>query len=333
MAKTTWTFGTGYVVDTDHIYVVARADIYDPFERYTSLYRWCPEQGNGTIDRNWLYNNVDWRAVAVSVLVPEFGDDWWLVALSEDGEVALTGSGFQLEKIPGAGVHCDDAAGWGYLADIQQIGEHLYTAGYRGQVYKRFGPDDWRHVDEGILQSKNVARDQVIDISAVNGPHEQAIYVVGYQYTEWYPPRAFFFNGNKWREIELPSVAERLTNIYVESEDRIWFCGSNGTLLLGNANDGFKSLSTVEDNQLFLSVCKFQDKMYLGSNLGLFVYDPNKHDDGILPVRTTLKPELQDANIVDCAGDVLWSIGPKDIARFDGKTWTRIDHPDNPPIR
>ena len=110
-------------------------------------------------------------------------------------------------------------------------------------------------------------------------------------------------------------------------------CGSNGTLLLGNADEGFKSLSTVEDNQLFTSVCKYRDLIFLASNVGLYFYDPSQHEQGINRVKTNLTPELQDANIVDSAGEVLWSIGPKDIARFDGKTWTRVDHPDNPPIR
>jgi hypothetical protein len=323
------TFTTGFAMLADVAFAAGAGDAFEDFAPFTRVVEY-----SATDSPHWWRHDQDWRACSMTYFGPqnEIFDD--AVVLSEEGHVRYIGDHEpRLEKILGAGVHCDDAAGWGYLADIQQIGEHLYASGYRGQVYKRFGPDDWRHVDEGILQSKDVPRDQVIDLSAVNGPHEQAIYAVGYQYAEWYPPRAFFFNGNKWREIELPSVAERLTNIYVESEDRIWFCGANGTLLLGNANDGFKSLSTVEDNQLFLSVCRFQDQMYLGSNLGLFVYDPNRHDDGILPVRTKLKPELQDANIVDCAGDVLWSIGPKDIARFDGKTWTRIDHPDNPPIR
>ena len=43
-------------------------------------------------------------------------------------------------------------------------------------------------------------------------------------------------------------------------------------------------------------------------------------------------PELQDANVVDSVEGVLWSIGPKHIARFDGQSWSRIHHPDNPPI-
>lgn len=109
-------------------------------------------------------------------------------------------------------------------------------------------------------------------------------------------------------------------------------CGANGTLLLGNARDGFRNLSSVEDNQLFLSVCKLQEKIYLGSNLGWFVYDPASHAAGIRKLISDLSPDLQDANIVDSVDNILWSIGPKDIARFDGEHWERIHHPDNPPI-
>lgn len=236
---------------------------------------------------------------------------------------------FVEEKIPGAGVHSEDSKGWGYLADLQQIGEYLYASGYCGQVYKRFAANDWRHVDDGLLQAPDTPMEQSTALSVINGPHENAIYTAGYQHSDGLPPKAFFWNGELWRELELPSVAERVTNLYIENEQRIWMCGSNGTLLLGNATDGFTSLSTVNDNQLFLSLCKFQEKIYLGSNLGLFVYDPDDHNKGIVEVVTGMTPELQDANIVDCAGDILWSIGPKDIARFDGTSWSRIHHPDN----
>ncbi|WP_431257459.1 hypothetical protein ACQ86G_22845 [Roseateles chitinivorans] len=130
----------------------------------------------------------------------------------------------------------------------------------------------------------------------------------------------------------LPEVAEAINALYVESEDRVWLAGANGTLLVGNANDGFKSLSSVDDNQLFLGVCEYFGKVYLPSTLGLFVYDVQDPAAGIREVVTGLVPELQDARIIDRANGVLWSVGGKDIAKFDGKTWTRIHHPDNDPI-
>ena len=333
MAKTTWTFTTGFGIGDDQFYLAAAADVYDVFERFTSLYTWSPELARieGS-DEPWTYKNVNWRSSSVSGYFPTSTDDWWLVALSEEGNVLFTGDGYNEEKIPGAGVYSQDAKGWGYLADVQQIGEHLYACGYKGQVYKRLGAGDWRHVDAGLLQDPKTPQEQRIALSVINGPHENAIYAAGYQHAEWLPPKAFFFNGQQWFELKLPEVAERIVNMYVESDERIWMCGSNGTLLLGNARDGFKSLSTVDDNQLFSSICKFQDKMYLASNLGLFVYDPKDHKAGIQKVTTDLAPDLQDANVVDSYDKVLWSIGPKDIARFDGKKWERIHHPDNPRI-
>jgi len=334
MAKTTWTFSTGCVVDDNDFYVAAVADIYDdPFVKENDLYNWSPDLAR--IDgrqQPWVYNTVDWRAVAVTTFTPDYTEDWWLCALSEEGDVLLTGGGFTEEKIPGAGVWSDDAKNWGYLSDLRQIGDYLYACGHNGQVYKRFGPNDWRHVDRGLLQAPETEMADSIVLSVINGPHEKAIYAAGYQHADWQPPRAFFYNGYQWQETDLPEDAERITNIYVESESRIWMCGANGTLLLGNHDEGFRSLSSVNDNQLFTSVCKFQDQMYLASNLGLFVYDTRAPERGIEKVATDLVPDLQDANVVGCWDKVLWSIGPKDIARFDGKTWQRIHHPDNPKI-
>lgn len=323
------TFTTAMTLADNSVYMAGADDALDTFAHFTRVVRY-----DSDYDPQWGRNDQDWRAVSLTYFGPEkereFDD---VVVLSEEGNVRYIGDHDPLlEKIPGAGVYSKDAKGWGYLADIQQIGEHLYACGYKGQVYKRLGAGDWRHVDSGLLQDPKTPQENRIALSVINGPHESAIYAAGYQHAEWLPPKAFFFNGKQWFELKLPEVAERIVNMYVESEQHIWMCGSNGTLLLGNATDGFRSLSTVDDNQLFTSICKFQDKMYLASNLGLFVYDPNDHKAGIQKVVTDLHPDLQDANIVDSYDKVLWSIGPKDIARFDGKKWERIHHPDNPRI-
>ena len=68
------------------------------------------------------------------------------------------------------------------MADIQQIGEHLYACGYKGQVYKRLGAGDWRHVDGGLLQNPKTPQQNRIALSVINGPHESAIYAAGYQH-------------------------------------------------------------------------------------------------------------------------------------------------------
>jgi hypothetical protein len=325
-----WTFTKGMAFTEDHLVIAAARDDLDDFAPFTSIFQYSTDGPN-----NWRYDDQDWRACSITYFGPKWESFDDFVILSEEGDVRYFGDHAPLlEKIPGAGIFSEGAKNWGYLADLQQIGEHLYACGYRGQVYKRLGPDDWVHMDEGLLQAPapDTPMAESIALSVINGPHESAIYAAGYQHCDWLPPRAFFWNGRTWRPLELPKEAERIINICVESESRIWMCGSNGTLLLGNAKDGFKSLSKVEDNQLFTSVCLYRKMIFLGSNLGLFFYDPANHAAGIRKVATGLKPEIQDANIVDSYEDTLWSIGPKDIVRFNGKEWERIHHPDNPKI-
>lgn len=322
------TFRTGMAFTDDVAILVGAADALDTFERFTRTFSY-------EADRDyWSHFDDDFRVTSASYFGPEFENFDDYVVLSEEGHVRYVGQHAPItEKIPGAGIFSEGAVNWGYVADIQQIGEHLYVCGYRGQVYKRRGPNDWVHMDDGLLQPPGSPRAQNIALSAINGPDKNAIYAVGYRHADWLPPAAFFWNGERWRELELPKVAERLTNLYVESASRIWLCGANGTLLLGNADDGFTSLSTVKDNQIFLSLCKYRDVIFLGSNLGLYAYDPVNHAGGIRKVVTGLDPEIRDANVVDAVDRVLWSIGPKDIVRYDGEKWERVHHPDNPQIR
>lgn len=319
------TFSTAYAISADYLYLAGKADYLDAFARFTRIWQWYEPKS----PKEWIYHDLSWCTSAVTAFIPDAVDDWWPCTLSEEGEVEfMDGKNSFVEKIPGAGVYSDDAEGWGYLSDLQQIGEHLYATGYSGQVYKRLAKNHWVHMDGGILQPIGLQSDNY-SIQVINGPHENAIYVAGCRSLPFYPVRASFWDGCKWQDLVLPEVAERITNIYVESESRIWMCGANGTLLLGNAADGFNSLSSINDNQLFLSICKYKNKIYLGSNMGLFRYDPSNHSAGIQRVITNLSLELQDSNIVDAVDNVLWSIGSKDIARFDGTNWERINHPDN----
>jgi hypothetical protein len=135
------------------------------------------------------------------------------------------------------------------------------------------------------------------------------------------------FNGRTWSTIPL-KTDEHLQWVRCYGPNEIWACGFNGTVLVGNARQGFRDVSTVDDNQTWVCLTKYQDKIYLCEEDGLHVFDGKS----IKSVVTGLKPELQDAWRVDHADGVLWSIGVKDLARFDGTRWERIHHPDNPRI-
>lgn len=320
------TFTLGFAYAKDRLLIAGSPDEDEPYTPYTVWFTYFADDAK----EPWAYTDTAWWAVEATKYVPKHGE-WALVGMSNEGHLHYTYDDHYVEeKIPGAGVFSEDAECWGYMSGLKQIGAHLYACGGAGQVYKRLDVNRWVHMDEGLLQRPDVS--ERLLLSAIDGPHEKAIYTAGSLSAMGHPPKVFFWNGQTWREIALPQVAERINAIHIESESRIWLCGANGTLLVGNERDGFKSLSRVEDNQLFYSICLYRGIAVMGSNMGLFFYDPKHPEQGIRELLTGLTPELQDANKVSAVDDVLWSIGNKDIARFDGNTWTRIHHPDNKPI-
>jgi hypothetical protein len=322
----TVTFAGAIVIDGNFVVVIGTLDDADDDVAHTRIFQASLE------DRpTWWAHDIGWRAITLAHFISQSDDIDDVVVVSEEGDLHYVGDHEpRFEKIPGAGLYSEDAVGWGYMEDVRQIGEHLYACGGAGQVYKRLGPDRWAHIDEGLLQDAGVS-ERILPV-AIDGPTEDAIYLAGYFSSVGYPPRLDFWNSAHWREIALPSSAERITDICVESASRIWLCGANGTLLLGNADDGFVDLSTPADNQLFSSLCLYRGVVFLASNVGLYAYDPNDHAGGIRQVTTGLSPELEDTSTIASVDDTLWSIGAKDIVRYDGTAWQRIDHPDNPPV-
>lgn len=265
--------------------------------------------------------------------------------LSREGQVNLYGPGGKPDhsfQLPEAGVFGDSAVGLGYVNRIRAVGKELYVCGQSRQVY-RF---DWNRrdlaqgrwvdmagsmrqpplpepPDEADEQAFNAWLDanDAIDLVDINGSAENDLYAVGDEAWHW--------NGRQWQQLVLPTD-EPLAAIRILNPREVILVGHNGTLLWGNAADGFRDLSSVDDNQNFTGVEAFDGKLFLASNLGLFCYDFGTHR--IAPYQTPLQPDLRDTHQLEAKDGVLWSFGFKDLARFDGKTWERIHHPDNPRI-
>ncbi|KMO10487.1 hypothetical protein SQ03_30095, partial [Methylobacterium platani JCM 14648] len=59
-------------------------------------------------------------------------------------------------------------------------------------------------------------------------------------------------------------TAAFLNDILVDDADTVWICGREGTLLRGNARQGF-TLVSCEGQPDFNTVTRFRDKIYLSS--------------------------------------------------------------------
>jgi hypothetical protein len=326
------TFTVAKAIEDDWLFIAGSPDEDAPYTSFTRWFQYGEREGD---DEPWTNHVAEWWACSAATYFPSGigkNGDWALVGMSQEGHVEFSFSDTDVtEKIPGAGVFVPDAVGWGYVSSIRQIGDFLFVCGAGGQVYKRVSSNTWEHMDVGLLQTLPT-KDRLL-LDDINGLNDRDIYVCGsYPGPAGHEGQLFHFNGDAWRSVKIPEVGY-LNAILIESPKSIWICGHNGALLNGNEQDGFKDVSTIDDNQLFYSMAIFSGKLYLGSNLGLYEYELGNPDARLHEVVTGLNPPVTDAHAVDSVGKVLWSIGEKDIARFDGSSWRRIDHPDNPPIR
>jgi len=216
------------------------------------------------------------------------------------------------------------------MGHIRQVGRHLYACGNGGQVYKRddaeFGKGKWSQLAPELLQDPSVVNQERLGIYfCVNGPHEREIYVCGTEGT------ILCWDGEQMHKVESGTDVS-LIDILVADPNDVYICGRKGTLLRGNWRDGFLHVQRgAGGTEHFTSMAMCGGKLYVGSNSGprgLFVLE--KH--GLEQVWCGLTPEITDVNIIDSAEDVLWVVGSKDLLRFEGKRWERIEDPDNEPI-
>jgi len=297
-------FVDGCVIEHDYIYFASKLKSIDPEEcDYSRMFFLDGEK--------WIYHDLEWDVVSVCVKGQQSEEPRKYCALSIQGDVELQyPGGSDIEKIPEAGTY----DGLGAVKQIREIGSHLYVCGDQGQVYQRVGINRWVHVDDGILERDISA--SALDLNGIDGSGDDDIYVVGYH------GRIFHRSNGVWVELESPTNAH-LERVRCVSRDEVYICGNNGVFLKGNSS-GFHDLSLAGFTGHFWGVEIYDDKVYLASLEGLYVYD----GVDVQPVTTGLHPEVG-AYRLDARDGVLWSFGVDDLAYYDGQKWERVQHPDN----
>lgn len=311
-------FISGCAIESDIVYLATQLEEVDSSEyAHTRMSAYVGRLEPG---RQWFYHDVNANIVSVCEKRQTATEPRQLAALSKEGEVELWTSkdgSSVTEKIPDAGVRLGNL---GYLRSIREIGNTLFACGFNSQVYAR-NNGTWKSLVSAPLAFHHAASDEYVVFNGIDGFSEEDVYAVGSNGS------LYHWDGTAWRQIEL-KTDENLECIRCYGADDVWIGGANGTLLNGNIVKGFRDVSDIADNDTFWSLAKFKEKVYLGTTKGLFAYDGH----AIAPVVTGLNPEVE-TYTVDSTDDALWSIGAKDLVRFDGNVWTRIDHPDNPPIK
>jgi hypothetical protein len=308
-------FNDGFAKLKDYLYIAGKLHSLDPEEVDLSR-MFIFNRGQ------WLHHDLEWNVISVCYFEPEEA----ACALSVEGDINLgTKRGFRAEKIPEAG----SRHGLGPVTQIRQIGRRLYVCGHQGQVYRR-EDRGWVHLDDGLLSrdfvNPNLSFKELMErrfsdranlLTSIDGSSEEDLYVVGYR------GKIFHSDGKGWTKIDSPTHAH-LERVRCVSPDEFYLCGDNGLFLRGSRK-GFEDFSVPDLKDNFWAVEKFLDKVYLATLKGLWVFDGSS----VQPLSTGLDPEVGSFRL-DARDGVLWSFGVDDLAWFDGQTWQRLLHPDNP---
>lgn len=240
----------------------------------------------------------------------------------------------------------------GYFRKIRQIGDHLFACGDGGQVYARGADAEWQILDEGFLDGPDANLDprsplrqhlfkmhdpsnnsqENFDLTAklvmenvtnvlwdLAGTSETDIYLASEKNA------VYHYDGQRISKLDTNADAGILAVHAVDAET-VYACGRDGNFLVGNSRNGLRKLE-VKGYPVFNGMAMFQGKLYLssiGRPRGLFVFDGTTLER----VEGDLVPGIDDVSAVSAIGDeVLWVMGAKDLLRFDGKTWERIEFP------
>lgn len=294
--KSGYSIRTGAVRNRDLAHVLASDDDLDRNLPHTA--RLTRNQGD------WGFGLLKWTAG--STCVARIPKDQ-MIAVGEHGNVAVLGSGENYEER--IITKTDSPEKRGPIREVREIGGKAYAVGMDRQVYRRDGRSSWVCVDGNMRKAP--ALDVVFGFESIHGFSEQDMYAVGWHGEMWR------YDGKAWKEIASPTNL-LLTRVFCAPGGTVYACGQRGMLLRGSKSiwEVVEHRSTQED---LWDLQWFEGKLYLSTTS--LVYTLEK--DALVPV--AMDDEVPEACYhLDAADGIMWSIGPKDVIQFDGKSWTRI---------
>ena len=323
---------------------------------------------DGRFPQPWSRTEVTRK---IAGIIGENASDPIYTLMSDEGDVyLLTPQEIEQDRIEGAGLYSADAVGYGQLSGLTDGGDTNWAFGFGGQIYRR-DDGDWRKLEpigddsarQSILAAAAGGQDSMWFCGTVTPP----LIVEGYKddpelhkkldaarATNDFPlyqslmrelrqlhsggaepvlkPLLLRYADGRLTLLDIGgSAVKSLMAIHVESPSRVWLTGSEGAILFGSAETGFKPVSHAgQVTENLVSIDRFRDRFIIASDFGLFEFDGH--------VLTRLKPRLNSPEInrnvpnplcIQSVGDILMYFDLKHgVCRWDGENWDWIDIPD-----
>ena len=232
------------------------------------------------------------------------------MALSNEGNVYIVEKDgeFTETKIPGAGLHSDDADGRGPVYDLIAANETYYAAGAGGQVYRNSG-EEWISQSVGVEPMEGYGAPVW---TALLTPKAGVILAVGTREADendeafsdadaWEKLTAeemvakwdemdaegpseigvvARFDGTAWSELKIDALGEReICDAAVDAKGTLWVCGSDDLLLRSEDGVTFHEGHFPENEYHFSTMCAFNEDLVLGHDEGLILIKDGKMSD------------------------------------------------------
>jgi hypothetical protein len=199
--------------------------------------------------------------------------------------------------------------GRGPLRGVRAIDNKVYVVGMDRQAYLRVAERSWQRIEQGLYGAQP---GNTVGFESVDGYGPTEIYAVGWDGEIWQ------FDGVHWKQHASPTNLV-LTDVCCGGDGSVYACGRRGLLLVGRG-----SAWTVIDQDVIhediWSLAWCGDTLYLSSFEALYA----KRGDTIEVVEMEEHDPTTFYKVV-AFGNLLWSVGAKDVMAYDGTSWSRID--------
>jgi hypothetical protein len=199
--------------------------------------------------------------------------------------------------------------GRGPLRGVRAIDNKVYAVGMDRQAYVRIAERNWQRIEQGL---RGTPPGSAGGFESIDGYAANELYAVGWDGEIWQS------DGFRWEQHASPTNVV-LTDVCCAGDGSVYACGRRGLLLSGRGSS-WRIIDQDVIGEDIWSLAWCGDALFLSTFDGVYA----KRGDTI---------ELVDMGDDDPAtfykvaafGNLLWSIGAKDIMAYDGTAWTRID--------
>ncbi|NOQ63955.1 MAG: hypothetical protein GQ582_05535 [Methyloprofundus sp.] len=282
-----------------------------PAARYHDLVYFCVrnKEGDEEGDAHSLFNGyyqgelghagncASWDTVAMAVArKPEE----MLIATSVEGQVfSFVGGVEAAEQIP---------ITRGDIRNLTTVEGFVYACGVKRQVFRRDSANTWVDISAAAPSS---GEERMIGFEAIHGFSKNELYAAGWS------GEIYKYDGEQWLDVISPCNTI-LTAVSCGEDGVVYIVGKDGILIKGRdmAWEVVDTEGIVDD---FWDVHWFKGKAYISSLSRLYEYDGTTFQ-----IVDTGEEQPDSCFKLSSAEGVMWSLGIKDLFKFDGETWEKI---------